>query len=101
MAAFTSLAAISEDRLEDVDRNWEHNSRIMLDSDLGQSLQVSELDRYGLGGYRTGSRDQLFSSLIFALGVNDLGPLFSFGLSLARHSAPHFLGQVDGLDLDE
>jgi len=47
-----------------------------------------------------GGLGQPGGSLEFALGIDDLGPAFAFGLGLLGHGPLHFLGQVDVLELD-
>ena len=70
------------------------------DADLGQGLQVAELQGRGLLLDHLGRLGQLAGGLELALGVDDLGPPLALGLGLPGHGALHLLGQVDVLDLD-
>ena len=75
--------------------------RVLLGRDLGQRLQVAQLD-----GDRRLLHDergivQLLRRLELALGVDDLRPLLAFRLRLPGHRALHRLRQFDILQFDD
>src|SRR5579871_3619408 len=65
---------------EEVDRDREDDRRILLYADFGQGLQVAQLYADGLVGEQARGIDQALRRGKFALGVDDLGTLFAFGL---------------------
>src|SRR6187402_412367 len=73
----------------------EDDSRVLLDTDLSESLQVAQLDRHGLCGEQGGSFDELGGGVELALGMDDLGAAFTLGLSLLGHGTQHVLRHVD------
>ena len=78
----------------------EDDGGVLLHADLGEGLQVAQLQGHGLGGHERGGVDQLGGGVELALGVDDLGAALAFGLGLLGHGAQHVLRHVDLLDLD-
>ena len=67
--------------------------------DVGESLEVAQLQRARLARQRLRGLDQLLGRLGLALGVDDLGAPGALGLGLLRHGADHALIEIDVLDL--
>src|SRR5215217_1859896 len=84
---------------EQVQRNGQHDRRVLLRGDLGHGLEKSELD-----GRRAiqfvGGLTKPLGRLVLALGGDDLGPPLAFALGLPGHRPLHLLGYLDVLDLD-
>ena len=74
---------------------------VLLDPDFRQGLEVAELKSYRLPGYHLGGVGQLGGRLELAVGVNDLGALFTLRLGLLGHGPLHLLRQVHCLDFDQ
>src|SRR5215467_8990488 len=74
-----SLSSLNE-VVNDVNRQWEDDGRILLDANLRQCLQVSKLKRHRLGGNRRRGIRQHPGCFKFPLRVNDLCPLLTLGL---------------------
>ncbi len=51
----------------------EDDGGVLLDTDLGEGLEVAELEGHGLGGHEGGGVDQLGGGVELAFGVDDLG----------------------------
>src|SRR5262252_3270227 len=90
-----------EESFEQIDGNRKDDGRVSLHADLGQRLQVAQLQGDGFACDRVGRADQPLGGLVFAFGVDDLGALLAFGFGLARHGPPHLLRQIYSLDLDQ
>ena len=93
------------ERLKKIDWHWENDSRVLLHSDLGQSLQVAQLQGCRLPGDNRGSILELLRRAELTLGVDDLGPFLTLGFRLAGHGALHGIGQfyvfyLNDADLD-
>ena len=89
-----------EERLYDVDRHRENNSRVLLCADFGQGLEVAQLHRCGNAAENLGGVDERLGGLELGLGVNDLGAPIALGLSLFGDRSHHVFGEFDGSDLD-
>src|SRR5271165_3135451 len=70
---------------QQINGNREDDGGIFLDSDLGQRLQVTQLNTGRLAGQQVGRVNQALRRREFALGVNDLRSLLAFGFSLLGH----------------
>ena len=86
--------------LKEVHGHREDDGGVLFHPDLGQGLEVAQLQRGRLAPDDLGRLHQLLGRLELARGVDDLGPLLALGLRLLGHSALHRLGQLDVLDLD-
>src|SRR5205085_11718336 len=93
----TPGAMLAKERIDQVDREREDNGGVLLDSDLGQRLQIAELNRHRVPVDDLGRLGELLTGLELALGVNDLRSLFALGLGLPRHRALHRRRQLDVL----
>src|SRR5262245_1628358 len=71
----TSLA--SHDGLQPVDRHRKDDRGVLLGGDLGEGLQVAEMDGDGLPLQGLGSVGELLAGLELARGVDDLGALLA------------------------
>src|SRR5215212_3000291 len=84
---------------EQVQRNGQHDRRVLLCSYLGHVLEESELD-----GRRTiqpiGGLSEPLRGLVLALRGDDLGPPLALAFGLPGHRPLHLLGYLDVLDLD-
>ena len=76
-------------------------SRIeVIGRDLGESLEVAQLQGRWLAPEDRGGAGELLRGLVLAFGVDDLRPALALGLGLAGHRPLHRLGDLDVLDLD-
>src|SRR5215469_2962599 len=94
------LLTRTEQRLDEVEGQREHDQLGTLVSNVGEGLQVAQLQRTRLLGEGGGSLDERLRRLVLSLGVDDLGAPRAFGLRLLRHRTHHALIEVDVLDLD-
>ena len=69
-------------------------------ADLGQRLQVAQLQRGRVAGDHVGGVAEALRSLELALGVDDLRPPLALGLGAERHRVLHRGRDLDVLDLD-
>ena len=60
----------------------EDDGGVLFDADLGEGLQVAELEGHGLGGHEGCGVDQFGGGVELALGVDDLGAALALGLGL-------------------
>src|SRR5271165_6450183 len=74
---------------QQVHRNREDDSRVLLHADLGQSLQVPQLNTGRLGGQQVGRVNQALRRCKLALSMDDLRALLAFGFGLLGHGARH------------
>src|SRR5919202_5673467 len=84
----------AQQRLQQLDRDREDDGRVLVGGDLGQGLQVAQLQRGWLAADQLGGGGQLLRAAELALGVDDLSPLLALGLGLAGHGPPDRLRQV-------
>jgi hypothetical protein len=89
-----------DERLHDVERQREDDGGILLTADLGQRLQIAELQRGRVAGDHVGGVAQPPRGLELALGVDHVRPSLSLRLGAERHRALHLGGYLDVLDLD-
>src|SRR5204863_981615 len=89
-----------EQRPDEIDRQREHDRRILLPADLQQRLEVAQLDRDRVLADDVGGLRELGRGLELALGVDDLGAPLALGLGLAGDRALHVLRDLNVLDLD-
>ena len=94
------LPVASMNALDDVQRQREHDRRVLRRADLGQRLQVAQLQRGGVAADHVGGVAQLLGGLELALGVDDLRAPLALGLGLQRHRALHRARDLDVADLD-
>src|ERR1700683_185476 len=83
-----------------VDGDGKNDGSVFLDADLSQSLQVTELNRGGLGFQHLSRFGELGRSFKFAGSVNHFGAAFAFGFRLFGDGALHGLRNIDLLDLN-
>jgi hypothetical protein len=88
-------------RLKELDGDGKDDGRVLFHGDLGQGLQVAELNGRWLPGNDRRRVLELLGGTVLAFGVDDLGPLFPLGLRLAGHRPLHRVGQLYVLDLDD
>ena len=93
--------AQAQERFEQIDWHWEHRGRIVLGRDLGERLQIAQLQRDGALAHDLGGFRQALRGLEFPLRCDYLRTPFAFGLGLRRDRALHVLRQVDILELDQ
>ena len=74
---------------------------LLLGGDLGQRLQVAQLERRRFGGHDGAGLCQAAGGLVLTLGVDDLGAAFALGLGLAAHRVDHVGRQRDVSHLDD
>ena len=88
------------EKIHQFHRKWEDDGGVFLDADLGEGLEVAELEGHGLGGHERGCFNEFGGGVELAFGVDDFGAALALGLGLLGHGAEHGLGHVDLLDLD-
>src|SRR5215213_9252957 len=92
--------ALLDKGTEQVQRNGQHDRRVLLGSDLGHGLEQPELD-----GRRAiqpvGGLSEPLGRLVLALGGDDLRPPLALAFGLPGHRPLHLLGYLDVLDLDD
>jgi len=98
---FLLLGFFVREGLEEIQRQWENDRGVLFGGDFGQGAQEAELKGLGILGNDVGGLGELAGGLEFALGVDDLGPPFPFGLGLLGDGPDHVLRQVDLFHLDE
>src|SRR6516164_3093205 len=76
------------------------DAAILLGGHLNDGLQQSQLQRGWVRRHDRGGLGELGGGLIFAVGADDPGAAFTFGLRLLGHRAFHRRGQGDVPDLD-
>jgi hypothetical protein len=69
---------VAVERFEDTDGDREDERRTPLQADFRHGLQIPELQRHRLLGYKGRGILQLLGCLKFSIGMDDLGPLFAF-----------------------
>ena len=79
---------------EELHRKREYQRRVLLGRDLNDSLKKAQLQRRGMLGHDLGGIRQLLGCLQFAVGNDDAGSPFSFGLRLPGHRPLHAFWQV-------
>src|SRR6266478_7012542 len=77
-----------------------HNRCVLLDTYLGQSLQIAQLDSGLLRLKNFGGVSEFLRSFELTVSVNDFGAAFAFGFGLASDGALHLFGNVHLLDFD-
>ena len=98
-AGFAFLRPLDEGR-EDVNGDRKDRGRVLFSGDLHQSLQIPQLERDRVLAHDIGRIGQALCSLVFALGVNDLGSPLTFRFGLLGDYALHLLGKVHVFHLD-
>ena len=83
-----------------VERQREDDRRVLVDPDLGQGLEVAQLERAGRRADHLGGVAQPLRRLELALRVDHLGAALALGLRLAGHRALHAGRDLHVLDLD-
>src|SRR5712692_5193755 len=89
------------ERLEQIDRQRKDRRRIMLGRDLGERLQIAQLQRDRAVPHDLGRLGQPLRRLEFSLCRDHLGAPLALGLGLRRDRPLHILRQVDILELDQ
>src|SRR6266478_939876 len=75
-----------------------HNRCVLLDTYLGQSLQIAQLDSGLLRLKNFGGVSEFLRSFELTVSVNDFGAAFAFGFRLAGDGALHLFGNIHLLD---
>src|SRR5688572_4974799 len=84
-AVFAGRGDVVDEALQHLDRQREDDGAVLLGGDLGQGLQVAQLQGGRLAADDLGRVGELLAGAELAFGVDDLGPLLALGLGLARH----------------
>src|SRR5882762_9214195 len=101
MASVRALFTVrAEKRLDQIEGQGEDDDLGALVRDVGEGLQVAQLQGARLERQRLCRHDQLLGRLGLALGVDDLGAPGALGLGLLRHGANHAFIEIHVLDLD-
>src|SRR3546814_8688415 len=95
-----SAFAPRQERFDQLHRQREQDRGTLLPGDLGQRLQVAQLDRTRVAAEQLGRLHQLLGRLLLAFGMDHLGAAHALGLGLPGDGADHGLVEVDVLDLD-
>src|SRR6476659_9407822 len=85
---------------EELDRDGEDGGGVVLGGDLGDRLEIPELDRARLRREGAGGLRQRLGGLPLTLGRDPLGPALPLRLRLPRHSPLHLVREFYELDLD-
>src|SRR5260370_27127940 len=86
--------------INNIDRQRKHNRCVLLDTYLGQSLKVAELDCGRLRFENFRGVGELLRGFKLSFRVNDLCTAFAFRFRLLGDGALHLLGDVDLFHLD-
>src|ERR1035437_6749817 len=88
------------EQVDELDRQREDDGGVLFDADVGEGLEIAELQGHGLSSHERGGFDELGRGVELAFGVDDLGAALALSLGLLGHGAEHVLRHVDLLDLD-
>src|SRR6185437_3925925 len=84
----------AEERLYQVQGQWEDDELGALVGDVGEGLQVAQLQGARLRRQGLRRLHQLLRRLSLAFGVDDLGAARALGLGLLGHGADHALIEI-------
>src|SRR5258708_30847473 len=87
-------------RINDTDKQRKHNRWVLLDTYLGKSLQVAELDCRRLRFQDFSGIREFLRGFELSTSVNNFCAAFALGFRLLGDSALHLLGDVDLFHLD-
>src|ERR1700757_1055840 len=95
MPSAPRLECLLHPSINDVDGKRENDRGVLLRSDFGQRLKVTELDSSGLSFQNTCSFGEFRRCLRFAIGMNDLSAPLAFGFGLASNGPLHLLRNIN------
>src|ERR1035441_1399293 len=88
------------EQVDELDRQREDDGGVLFDADVGEGLEIAELQGHGLSSHERGGFDELCRGVELAFGVDDLGAALALSLGLLGHGAEHVFRHVDLFDLD-
>src|SRR5437660_7197239 len=92
-SAMSLLLALQE-RPHPVDGHGEEDGGVLLRGDLGERLEVAQVQGHRLGLQGVGGLGELLAGLELARGVDDLGPLLPLRPALLAHRPLHLGGHL-------
>ena len=86
--------------MQKIERQREHDGAVLFGGNLGQRLQITQLQRCRLTADDRGCIRQLLTGDELAFRVNDFRSFLTLGFCLTRHSTLHGLWQLEIAHLD-